>query len=267
MTDEKTTAAADETIVITAEVADDKGVIAEGGVAIQGDHLLLVARFADPTMAAAVYDDLLNGEVAGKFHIDGVLVAKSDQGGNITIQKLTDHHTRRGLKWGVVAGVVAGIVFPPEHPRERRRARYRGCGGRQDRQRPPEGQGGEGGRGRPDAGHLRHPGAHHPRGPTGRQGDDAPGRRRSRPSPSTTRPPPPSRRPPPTPPSRAAVPGARRHAGPSRHAPRPRSVRPGPRRYCVRGRDCVRVDRLPATQIVRPRSPAPARAGPRPRPR
>ncbi len=113
MTDDKTTAAADETVVITAEVADDKGVIAEGGVAIQGDHLLLVARFADPTVAAAVYDDLLNGEVAGKFHIDGVLVAKSDQGGNITIEKLTDHHTRRGLKWGIVAGVVAGIVFPP----------------------------------------------------------------------------------------------------------------------------------------------------------
>ncbi len=123
MTDEKTPApaaadaaaapAADETVVITAEIADDKGVIAEGGVAIQGNHLLLVARFADPTVAAAVYDDLQNGEVAGKFHIDGVLVAKSDQGGNITIEKLTDHHTRRGLKWGIVAGVVAGIVFPP----------------------------------------------------------------------------------------------------------------------------------------------------------
>ncbi len=132
MTDEQTTSAPDapaapaatsapapaaadanETIVITAEVSDEHGVVAEGGVAIQGDHLLLVARFADTQTAAAVYDDLLNGEIAGKFHIDGVLVAKSDQGGNITIQKLTDHHTRRGLKWGVVAGVVAGIVFPP----------------------------------------------------------------------------------------------------------------------------------------------------------
>jgi uncharacterized membrane protein len=120
MSDDQTTAAAtptpvdaNETIVITAEIADEQGVVAAGGVAIQGDHLLLVARFADTQTAAAVYDDLLNGEIAGKFHIDGVLVAKSDQGGNITIQKLTDHHTRRGLKWGVVAGVVAGIVFPP----------------------------------------------------------------------------------------------------------------------------------------------------------
>jgi uncharacterized membrane protein len=120
MTDDQTTPAttetpvdANETIVITAEIADEHGVVAAGGVAIQGDHLLLVARFADTQTAAAVYDDLLNGEIAGKFHIDGVLVAKSDQGGNITIQKLTDHHTRRGLKWGVVAGVVAGIVFPP----------------------------------------------------------------------------------------------------------------------------------------------------------
>ena len=66
MTDEQTTSAPDapaapaatsapapaapdanETIVITAEVADEQGVVAEGGVAIQGDHLLLVARFAD----------------------------------------------------------------------------------------------------------------------------------------------------------------------------------------------------------------------------
>lgn len=102
-----------ETVVIAAELADDRGVIAEAGIAAQGDHLLLVARFADPSVAQAVYTDLQEGEVAGKFHIDGVLVAKSDQSGNISIQKLTDHHTKTGLKWGVVAGVVAGIVFPP----------------------------------------------------------------------------------------------------------------------------------------------------------
>ncbi len=115
MTDQTTTppAASDDTVVIATEVSDDKGVIAEGAVAVQGDHALLVARFADAAAAAAVYSDLQAGELADKFHIDGVLVVHADPAGKITIEKLTDHHTRRGLKWGIVAGVVAGIVFPP----------------------------------------------------------------------------------------------------------------------------------------------------------
>jgi uncharacterized membrane protein len=115
MTDEKSTPAAetDDTVVIVAQVADDQGVLAEGAVAVQGNHVLLVARFADSTAAAAVYSDLQEGEIAGSYHIDGVLVVNADSAGKITIQKLTDHHTKRGLKWGIVAGVVAGIVFPP----------------------------------------------------------------------------------------------------------------------------------------------------------
>jgi uncharacterized membrane protein len=115
MTDEKSTPAADsdDTVVIVAQVADDQGVLAEGAVAIEGNHVLLVARFADSTAAAAVYSDLQEGEIAGSYHIDGVLVVNADAAGKITIQKLTDHHTKRGLKWGIVAGVVAGIVFPP----------------------------------------------------------------------------------------------------------------------------------------------------------
>jgi uncharacterized membrane protein len=115
MTDEKSTpaAGADDTVVIVAQVADDQGVLAEGAVAIEGNHVLLVARFADSTAAAAVYSDLQEGEIAGSYHIDGVLVVNADAAGKITIQKLTDHHTKRGLKWGIVAGVVAGIVFPP----------------------------------------------------------------------------------------------------------------------------------------------------------
>jgi len=115
MTDAQTTPSteADDTVVISAVVEDDHGIVAEGGVAIQGNHVLLVARFADSAAAAAVYSDLLKGEDADKFHIDGVLVVHADPAGKITIEKLTDHHTRRGLKWGIVAGVVAGIVFPP----------------------------------------------------------------------------------------------------------------------------------------------------------
>lgn len=115
MTDAQTTPApgSDETIVIAAQVSDDQGVLAEGAVAVEGNHVLLIARFADADAAAAVYADLQEGEVAGNYHIDGVLVVNADEAGKISVQKLTDHHTKRGLKWGIVAGVVAGIVFPP----------------------------------------------------------------------------------------------------------------------------------------------------------
>ena len=118
-----------------------------------------------------------------------MLVAKSDQGGNITIQKLTDHHTRRGLKWGIVAGVVAGIVFPPSILAS---AVVLGTAGAavgkigNVRQKAKVEKavadvltpGTSGILALIDAG-----------GPAGRQGDHAPGRRRSRPSRSTTRPP------------------------------------------------------------------------------
>ncbi len=44
----KPAAGADDTVVIAAQVvADDQGVLAEGAVAVEGDHVLLVARFAD----------------------------------------------------------------------------------------------------------------------------------------------------------------------------------------------------------------------------
>jgi len=71
-----------------------------------------VARFADTTSAIAIYDQLLMAEIDGSLHIDGVLVAKADEGGRLHIQKMTDHSTRKGLKWGIVGGVVAGIFLP-----------------------------------------------------------------------------------------------------------------------------------------------------------
>ena len=115
MTDQQTTPATDavDTVVIAAQLSDDQGVLAEGAVAIEGNHVLLVARFADADAAAAVYSDLQKSEAAGKFDIAGVLVVNADDSGKVSIQKLTDHHTKKGLKWGIVAGVVAGIVFPP----------------------------------------------------------------------------------------------------------------------------------------------------------
>jgi uncharacterized membrane protein len=117
MTEETTTpatpaAAADDVVVAAAQVVDDKGVLAEGMVAVQGDHALIVARFADTKSAIAIYDNLLAAEIDGSLEIDGVLVAKADSDGRIHIQKMTEHSTRKGLKWGIVGGVVAGIFLP-----------------------------------------------------------------------------------------------------------------------------------------------------------
>ncbi len=114
MTDETITppATTDDVVVVAAQVADDKGVLAEGAIAVEGDHALIVARFADTQSAIAIYDQLLTAEIDGSLHIDGVLVAKADEGGRIHIQKMTEHSTRKGLKWGIVGGVVAGIFLP-----------------------------------------------------------------------------------------------------------------------------------------------------------
>jgi uncharacterized membrane protein len=111
MTDEPTTPTQD-VVVVAAQVADEQGVLAEGAIAAQGDHALIIARFADTTSALATYDDLLMGEIDGSLEIDGVLVVKADENGQLHVQKLTDHSTRRGLKWGIVGGVVAGIFLP-----------------------------------------------------------------------------------------------------------------------------------------------------------
>jgi uncharacterized membrane protein len=100
-------------VIVAAAIGDDQGDVVQAAVATQGTHAVLVARFADPDAAAKVYDGLRNGEAAGNYDIDGVLVVHADEAGKVTVQKLTDHHTRRGLGWGVVGGVIAGILFPP----------------------------------------------------------------------------------------------------------------------------------------------------------
>ena len=96
----------------TTETTSTDGVVADGAVAIQGPHALIVARFADPTLAMGAYDDLIDAEVAGLLEVDGVLVVKADEKGNLHVQKMTDHSTRTGLKWGIVGGVVAAVFLP-----------------------------------------------------------------------------------------------------------------------------------------------------------
>jgi uncharacterized membrane protein len=102
----------DDIVVVGGAVADQYGVLAEGAVAIQGDHALVVARFADTTSARAIYENLLMAEIDGTVHIDGVLVVKADDDGRIHVEKMTDHSTRTGLKWGIVGGVVAAVFLP-----------------------------------------------------------------------------------------------------------------------------------------------------------
>jgi uncharacterized membrane protein len=112
MTEETPNPAADDVVVVATQVADEKGVIAEAAIAAEGDHALIVARFADTKSAIAIYENLLLSEMDGSLHIDGVLVAKADADGRIHIQQMTEHSTRKGLKWGIVGGVVAGIFLP-----------------------------------------------------------------------------------------------------------------------------------------------------------
>jgi uncharacterized membrane protein len=100
-------------VIVAAAVGDERGDVMQAAVAAQGSHVVLVARFADPDAAATVYDGLRNGEAGGRYHIDGVLVVHADESGKVTVQQLTDHHTRKGVGWGVVGGVIAGILFPP----------------------------------------------------------------------------------------------------------------------------------------------------------
>jgi uncharacterized membrane protein len=105
-------AESDDVVVVAAAVADEQGVLAEGAVAVQGDHALVVARFADTGSARAVYDDLLMAEIDGSLHVDSVLVVKADADGKLHVEKMTDHSTRTGLKWGIVGGVVAAVFLP-----------------------------------------------------------------------------------------------------------------------------------------------------------
>jgi uncharacterized membrane protein len=117
MTDQtKSTPAAPDQPVDTAVgvVADDEGAVQAGaGIAVQGNQALIVAQFADMDAAKAAYYALVDAEAKRAIDIQGVLVANADYQGKIHIQKMTDHTTRTGLKWGMIGGAVIGLIFPP----------------------------------------------------------------------------------------------------------------------------------------------------------
>jgi uncharacterized membrane protein len=93
-------AAADEVEIAAAAVSD-------------GAYTLFVADFDDTDVALEAYELLKEVEDGATVEIEGVLVVKRDADGTLTVQKVTDHSTRRGLGWGVLGGVVLGVLFPP----------------------------------------------------------------------------------------------------------------------------------------------------------
>ncbi len=84
-----------------------------GDVVTDGEYTLFVADFSDTDTAWAAYEALKSVEDGQTIAIEGVVVVKKDADGKVEVQKVTDHSTKSGLKWGIVGGVALGIFFPP----------------------------------------------------------------------------------------------------------------------------------------------------------
>ncbi len=105
---------ADDTgATVVGAVAADGEVQAAGAVVTDYDNAVIVAAFADEDAAFSVYEALMEAEDEGALGIEGVLVVKTDDQTRVKIQKMTDHSTKTGAKWGAVGGVLLGIFFPP----------------------------------------------------------------------------------------------------------------------------------------------------------
>jgi uncharacterized membrane protein len=108
-------AEADDTgATVVGAVADaDGNIVGAGAMATDYDNVVAVAAFADEDAAYSAYEALEDAETSGQLPIEGVLVIKTDADMNVKIQKMTDHSTKTGVKWGAVGGLVLGIFFPP----------------------------------------------------------------------------------------------------------------------------------------------------------
>jgi uncharacterized membrane protein len=94
--------------------AADAGDLEISGAAVSdGAYTLFVADFNDTDTALQAYEALKEIEDGTTVEIEGVLVVKKNAEGELEVQKVTDHSTRRGLGWGVLGGVVLGVLFPP----------------------------------------------------------------------------------------------------------------------------------------------------------
>lgn len=88
----------------------DAGVVA--GIS-DGAYTLVVADFADTESAMRAYEDLQSVEDGRTVAIEGVIVVRRDEAGELDIQEATDHSTRSGFRWGLVGGIALGVIFPP----------------------------------------------------------------------------------------------------------------------------------------------------------
>lgn len=98
---------------VIAAIGDESGIRAVAAMDTDYFNTVLVADFADEAAASAAYLALLEAEIQGVLRIDGVLTAHADDQGKIDIDKLTEHSTKTGVKWGAAAGLAVGILFPP----------------------------------------------------------------------------------------------------------------------------------------------------------
>jgi uncharacterized membrane protein len=98
---------------VVAAVGDESGVKAVAAMDTDYFNTVLAAEFANPDAARGAYFALLDAEVRGLLRIDGVLAVHADEQGKIHIDKLTEHSTKTGLKWGAAAGLAIGVLFPP----------------------------------------------------------------------------------------------------------------------------------------------------------
>jgi uncharacterized membrane protein len=78
-----------------------------------GAYTLLVADFRDTDKAWEAYEALESVEDGRTVEIEGVIVVRRSDAGDLEVQKATDHSTRSGLRWGVVGGIALGVLFPP----------------------------------------------------------------------------------------------------------------------------------------------------------
>lgn len=93
--------------------ADDAELTVDAAAVTDGAYTLAVADFDDTDAAWAAYELLKEVEDGRTVKIEGVIVVKRGEDGQLEVQKATDHSTAHGLGWGIVGGVVLGIIFPP----------------------------------------------------------------------------------------------------------------------------------------------------------
>lgn len=103
----------DTTTPATDPTADDSALTVDAAMVTDGAYTLIAADFSDTEIALEAYEALKAAEDGATVEIEGVVVVKRNDDGELEVQHVTDHSTRRGLGWGVLGGVIVGVLFPP----------------------------------------------------------------------------------------------------------------------------------------------------------